>query len=443
MSGHGETTFADPRANGAGLPALRYRIGVWSGFRERMIGALGRQPNSPLADPATAARPLAALTTRAGDDGTISLIDAAACVCDVLTFYAERILNEGYLRTATETRSVTEIARSIGYRPDPGLAAITSLAFTIDTNVEGDVVVPLGQPVLSVPAPNELPQTFETTAELLARREWNALRPRRTVAHTIAAGTATLYLDGLVTGLKVGDPVAVLGAERVAVPGANVTERWDLRIVTAVETFTERDTYAGTNHTVVTLDRGLGDGFTHPAGSEHRVVTFAQRAGIFGWNAPDVRMMSADVKANAQLVVNNQWRDFALATDSTRINLGAHVLDLDQELPTIVAGGWICLHGPKEVELYRVVKANPAGRAEFSLTGRVTRVFLDTAEHLGDFNRRSTTVLCASRELPIAERPNEGHVVGYTVALDEEVPRCRSGGPSSSQGSRRSPATRS
>ena len=60
---------------------------------------------------AAGTRPLAALTTRAPDDPAIALLDAWATVADVLTFYQERIANEGFLRTATERRSVLELAR--------------------------------------------------------------------------------------------------------------------------------------------------------------------------------------------------------------------------------------------------------------------------------------------------------------------------------------------
>ena len=56
----------------------------------------------------------------------------AACVADVLTFYQERIANEGFLRTATERRSVLELARAIGYELKPGVAASVHLAFTVE-----------------------------------------------------------------------------------------------------------------------------------------------------------------------------------------------------------------------------------------------------------------------------------------------------------------------
>ena len=49
--------------------------------------------------------PLRNLKTRDPNDFAIALLDAWATVADVLTFYHERIANEGYLRTATERRS--------------------------------------------------------------------------------------------------------------------------------------------------------------------------------------------------------------------------------------------------------------------------------------------------------------------------------------------------
>ena len=49
---------------------------------------------------------LRALTTRDNSDPTIAVLDAFAVMGDVLTFYQERIANEGYLRTATERRSI-------------------------------------------------------------------------------------------------------------------------------------------------------------------------------------------------------------------------------------------------------------------------------------------------------------------------------------------------
>ena len=75
---------------------------------------------------------LQGLKTRDDDDFSIALLDATATMADVLTFYQERIANESYLRTATERRSLLELARLIGYELRPGVAASAFLAFTMD-----------------------------------------------------------------------------------------------------------------------------------------------------------------------------------------------------------------------------------------------------------------------------------------------------------------------
>src|SRR4051794_37085458 len=77
-------------ANRPGLDAIAYRIGTHSTFLETMKARLSSQDFPALAG----------LTTREGSDPAIALLDAWAMVADVLTFYQERIANEGYLRTA-------------------------------------------------------------------------------------------------------------------------------------------------------------------------------------------------------------------------------------------------------------------------------------------------------------------------------------------------------
>ena len=75
----------------------------------------------------------APLRTRADSDFTIALLDAWAVALDILSFYQERIANESYLRTAVDQRSVIELARLVGYKPSPGVAASAFLAFTLSS----------------------------------------------------------------------------------------------------------------------------------------------------------------------------------------------------------------------------------------------------------------------------------------------------------------------
>lgn len=190
--------------NRPGLDALRYRVGTHATFYETMVAHLS---SHRLAD---GRRPLKRLTSREPDDPSLAFLDAWATVADVLTFYQERIANEGYLLTATERRSVIELGRLVGYRPRPGVASSVYLAFTLEDDAE--VEVPAGTRARSLPGPGELPQTFETDEALPARSEWNALAPRLTRPAVIRAdadfvGIRTLWLEGAATDLEIGDPL--------------------------------------------------------------------------------------------------------------------------------------------------------------------------------------------------------------------------------------------
>lgn len=153
------------QANPPGQPALRLRVGTHGRFLASLTADLARSPE------------LSALTTRDRDDPVLALFDAWAAVLDVLTFYQERIGNEGYLRTATERRSVQSLARAIGYELRPGVAATTWLAFSLET-APGAPLRARVEPwtrAQSIPAQDEQAQTFETLEPLEARAAWNAL----------------------------------------------------------------------------------------------------------------------------------------------------------------------------------------------------------------------------------------------------------------------------
>src|SRR6185312_9128510 len=195
-----------PLANRPGLDALAYRVGRYADFRATMQAAL-----SDAALPA-----LAGLRTREADDPAMALLDAWAVGADVLSFYTERIANEAYLRTATERRSVLELARLVDYRLRPGVAASVYLAYTVEKD-SPPVTIPAGARAQSVPAPGEQMQTFETAEPLDARYEWNALRPRLTRPQDITldnvATLDALWVASTATGLKPNDRLLFLFGE--------------------------------------------------------------------------------------------------------------------------------------------------------------------------------------------------------------------------------------
>lgn len=191
--------------NRPGLPVLSCRIGTHATFLETMKARLSSSEYPALS----------ALTSRDADDPAIAWLDAWATVGDVLCFYQERIANEGYLRTATERRSVLELARLVGYRARPGVAASVYLAYSIDDKYKEEAVIPAGSRAQSIPGPGETAQSFETSDALNARALWNNLRPRVNQPQTqqsIRLGdgkNAHLYLKGTSTSLKANDPALI------------------------------------------------------------------------------------------------------------------------------------------------------------------------------------------------------------------------------------------
>ncbi|MFL6193738.1 MAG: putative baseplate assembly protein [Thermoanaerobaculia bacterium] len=188
-------------ANRPGLDALAYRVGTHASFLETMKARLSSSDFGALEG----------LTTRDSADPSLALLDAWALVGDVLTFYQERIANEGYLRTATERRSVLELARLVGYEPRPGVAASTYLAYLLDEGPEA--LIPAGAAARSVPGPGEQPQTFETMEDLRARAAWNNLqvrltRPQNSITTEKGRGMG-VYLQGTATQVKVNDPLLI------------------------------------------------------------------------------------------------------------------------------------------------------------------------------------------------------------------------------------------
>lgn len=404
--------------NAAGLPQIEYRIGDHGLFLRRMLGWISRQtvaPNDPTADK----RPLASLSTRSVDEASVALFDAWACVLDVLTFYSERIANEGFLRTAVERRSVLELARAIGYELAPGVAAATRLSFTLLTTPQApdEVQLAAGLQVQSVPGPGELPQTYETAESVLARPEWNAMLPAQRQAQVLKRGDDTLYLAGLSTGLREGNKLLIVGRERLADPTSNV---WDFRTVVQVVPDKAKSV------TWVKLDMGIGwRGFggtrTIEAPEDARIYAFAKRASVFGQSAPDPRMFSASMRVElSDLLDATEWKNFALGS-SVRIHLAP-------EVPELVPGDWLVFEDPDYTELYRAKQVEAAGRTAFSLSLKTTRVTIDSDENLKRFEPRTLTVHTVTRELAQATRPlADTPVEGSEIVLDSRVPELEPG----------------
>lgn len=201
-----EKLWPNTITNKPGLKMLSYRIGTHGSFMETMKESISEfSLDIKEGSASEKVNPLQDLTTRSLDDPLISFLDAWATVADVLTFYQERIANEGYMRTATERQSILELSRLLGYNLRPGVAASVYLAFTLEKGYK--VTIPVGTRAQSLPKPGELPQSFETAEELAASSDWNVLRVRRTRPQSIEPDTPIkeIYFGDTATNLKPSD----------------------------------------------------------------------------------------------------------------------------------------------------------------------------------------------------------------------------------------------
>ncbi len=258
-----------PIFNRPGLPALAFRSGTHGSFFETMKARLATlEVDGADADGQAAGtqRPLRALTTRDTADFSIALLDGWATIADLLGFYQERIANEGYLRTATERRSVLELARLVGYTLRPGVAASVHLAYTLDDNQVDPTTLAAGERAQSLPGPGETPQAFETGEDLYARREWNDLKVRLRRPQAITLATALTLPDIVVStqanSLRAGDPLLLMFQDKDAqlpalrtirsTAGPTADGRWTLHLDPVGDTLAA--TIASLVHLVLDLE---------------------------------------------------------------------------------------------------------------------------------------------------------------------------------------------
>ena len=392
-------------ANRPGLPTIAHRAGTWATFRRSMFAGLSRSPGT------------GRLRTRDDRDLTIALVDAWAVVGDVLTFAVERTANEQYLRTATERRSIDAMAHLIGYRLQPGIAASTWLAFALETAQRSPPVVPIDATtkVQSLPGPGERPQVFETVEPVEARGDWNCLSVVTRVPRSPRDGDVEAWLDGTGLGLDAGAQVALVGPNWLPTAPAAA---WEARQLTSVDADPRAQVTRVAWHDALTM---VGDA----DGVEVHLVR--RRASLFGHNAPDPRLFTADVRTDlgSALTSNDEEWVFALATET---------IHLDAEYEGLEPGGRVLLANPDvnggQPELATIVDAVAGQRSAYGLSGRVTRLELDhSASAFGGQRTRGTTVMVDSQRLPVGHAPLLDPVAGPVIDL--------TAAPSSTTGPRR------
>ena len=408
-----------------GLAAIAYRTGRWATFRESMLARLSSADYPALAP----------LKTRDDDDFSIAFLDATSVVLDILTFYQERLANESYLRTATQLYSMTQLSRLIGYRPSPGVAASTYLAFTIRaaTGLPADptstaLTIPAGTQAQSVPVQGQAPQSFATSNDILAKADWNALPVQSGVPWLPKIGESSAYLQGTATQLNPGDAILIVGDERLQ--GSAGSDRWDIRIVSAVQPDTIN------LRTLVTWSEPLGAPGREPAQANPVFYALRQRAALFGGNAINPLMLAARTRYALETagLISSSTGDWDFGTDNGTGNQlsDQSLVDLDAVYSKLAPGGWLAISYPDGenakspsgfISLYLLKSVTAMPRADYGVSAKISRVMTDTATALSDYYAatRYAAVLTQSEVLPVAEQPLDHPL--YGTFLDLEIVR--------------------
>ncbi len=438
-----------------GLTRIPWRLSTWAGFHAAMTGQIHRQPG------------LARLTTRDPSDPAIALLDAWAVSLDVLAFYNERTGNEGFLRPATERRSVLELARLIAYAPAPGVSASTWLAVQCDT-IPGSppiVTLPQGSGVMSIPGPDEKPQIFETDAAIAARPAWQDLRAEsvRYVAPHVGDSAIQLFPP---TNLRVGDMLLIVGDERRADAQSGM---WQARRVAQVDDVPADPLNQLPPRTTVMLESALGAAATVPV-HHPRVYAMRQRASLFGHNAPAwealplalrvgeflplaqgsqmmaMKMMAIEpaegavsniISSAAYGDILSSFTDLVEVDGTASLLPGAYAsrrtdwadtpfpatrdyIDLDQVYDRFVAGSWVVLRAGTTTRTYEVTEASEISVNDYGMSAKVTRLKL-RGPALSVFTPRSASVYGVSDPLDWGMTPVTTPVTGREVTLSTTV----------------------
>ncbi|WP_129793258.1 baseplate J/gp47 family protein [Sphingosinicella sp. CPCC 101087] len=471
--------------NRPGLPSVDVRIGDYGSFRRTQQALLSSSALGKLSE----------LRTRETDDFSIALVDAWSVVGDILAFYSERLANEALVATAVEPQSLRELTRLIGYRPSPGVAAGARLAFAMSDapGAPASVEIKAGAKVMSTPGEDEMPVTFETLSGIVARPEWNGIRPRLTRPHPLPATQTRLLLAGAATGVRPGDGlwyraddgqsvfalvrrVKVLPADRAADPASvDMTEVRIERVggapspapsidptpatpavsLTPVAQSVLGQTLSAGDVTKLITDAGVDEAalfgpYRDLPAPPRQVLVFRRRAAIFGHAAPRLKTLpqsligdtiTYEIEENGDVVIDEiipgpfkgkteaQWADTG---DLTLLSDGGSNVYLDAVYDGADTDSYVVLRDGSTWSLYQIDAATELTKSEFTVSGKCTRLTLHASTGFSSFKIRTASAYVESELLTLAEEPIADAVIdgnASPIELDGWYPGLEPGRP--------------
>jgi len=311
--------------------------------------------------------PLAALSATDLSDPTLALLEAWSATADIVGFYQDRILNEAYLTTAGEKRSLDILGRSVGFDAPAFISAATTLGVIVADGAKGPITLPAGVALQSTPATaGAETRIFETYAPLTAVHDRSRLRPRQvTLKPEILQpdSTSTLFA-GTDLGLTVGGALLLVLEKE--------SPQW------VIVTLTEVSVNTVLNFTQVSWSRTLGelwgaDGWPDLSAADAAslsVFGMQLTTRLFGYNAPDWKkqpfsVQIANTPSGHDPFEYDDWPDFGVTYDD---------LPLQTVYPKVVPGSKLVVRSV-DTNLYTEVdSASLDTIAEYGLSGQITRV---------------------------------------------------------------------
>lgn len=335
--------FRFPRLpfNRPGLPRIAWRIGRYPDFVEAMTRRIDAAPE------------LAEWTHRDPDDPAIALMQGAAVLGDILSFYQEHYANEAYLRTAAWRTSVADLVRLTGYRLAPGIGGRATFAF--EARGTQPVTLRAGFPVKAELRDTGAPAEFQTGAELVAWPHLGRfhLYRARQYGWVIGAGQAKVELASVggagdsasleAVELKKGDRLVLVPEENLLGLQFQLALGWTLA-QSCEEIVVVEKVERQLGRVVLTL----AGHFTHGWFTHCRAFVLGRSFRHFGASAPPQFVASTGGSAPTTSVSDTPFvrgTKASVAYASPYMTLDAQTFALEQEVHDLAAGGTALITG--------------------------------------------------------------------------------------------------
>ncbi len=373
--------FVFPRrpGNRPALDRIGYSIGSYPEFLEFLM----RRINDSVE--------LRAWTHRAPDDPGIALLQGAAIVGDILTFYQERYANEAFLRTATWRESIAALTRLTGYRLAPGVGGRATFAFEVKGT--RPIEIPADHPLKADLEDLEKAAEFQTTESLVAYPHLSRfhLYRHRYYGSTLTTSSPRLEIKnvgGSATSaaidalqLKAGDRLMLLAAAPGWLSsGSSMSATQKTPQVVKVKSVTRQ-----LGRTIVELEAPLAESWTLPVSAYRLGRSFRH----FGHTAPPKFTQNTTTSGGkidgAREVTTSYLRHIAgveCSVPSWTIDLTGYQIPLDQQVNDLVVASKVIVQTavrnagtgtPKEVAVLRTIAHLRAASLGFgSLNGATT-----------------------------------------------------------------------